>query len=100
METLSVSVEKVVTEFTEGKNLVHFNVKFSVWNSIIGSFWCIAALSVHYGNPPRLGYLKKNGILCCVQTLAGFPSQCCYLGAELQHYYFNSFKEKCYLWCR
>lgn len=30
-----MSVEKVVTEFSEGKKLIHFNVKFSVWKSII-----------------------------------------------------------------
>lgn len=38
METLSVSVEKVVTEFSEEKKLIHFSVKFLVWNSIVGSF--------------------------------------------------------------
>lgn len=40
METLFVSVEKVVTEFSQGKKkkLVHLNVKFLVWKSIVWLF--------------------------------------------------------------
>lgn len=40
-----MSVEKVVTEFSEEKkNLVHFNEKFSVWNSIVGWFGVLLLL--------------------------------------------------------
>lgn len=39
-----VSVEKVVTEFSEEKKLIHFSVKFSVWKSIIVWFGLLLLL--------------------------------------------------------
>lgn len=41
METLFVSVEKVVTEFSQRKKkkkLVHLNVKFLFWKNVVGLF--------------------------------------------------------------
>lgn len=46
-----MSVEKVVTEFSEGKNLIHFNVKFSVWKSIVVWFGLLLLLMIMVTDP-------------------------------------------------
>lgn len=73
METLSVSVEKVFTEFSELKNPRTLQWEIFGLEQHRCLVQCIAALPVPSGNPPKLGYLKKQGSCVVNGHLQVFP---------------------------
>lgn len=96
METLLVSVEKVVTEFSQGK--IHaLKCKIS---GLEGRCWVVpfvAVLFILISHPGGVVWREQGS---CVPTGTCRLSQSVLLSwCWMQGYYFDSFKKECCLWC-